>query len=86
MKNIMYFGGSCPALSALLRPPFPTLQPPLDIKQFFQFSMDNAAAVNLFPNFTAKNFSMKREDQRAPLDKNIRLDCVVAKESYFLKS
>ncbi|XP_075443049.1 zinc finger protein 385D isoform X2 [Ascaphus truei] len=53
MKNIMYFGGSCPALSALLRPPFPTLQQPLDIKQFFQFSLDNAAAVNLFPNFTA---------------------------------
>ncbi|XP_066440964.1 zinc finger protein 385D isoform X2 [Eleutherodactylus coqui] len=55
MRNIMYFGGTCqsPALSALMRPPLPTLQPPLDIKQFLPFSLDAAAAINLFPNLTA---------------------------------
>lgn len=55
MRNIMYFGGTCqsPALSALVRPPLPTLQPPLDIKQFLPFSLDAAAAINLFPNITA---------------------------------
>ncbi|KAM8967067.1 zinc finger protein 385D [Pelodytes ibericus] len=48
-------GGTCqsPALSALIRPPLPTLHPPLDIKQFLPFAWDNAAAINLFPNFTA---------------------------------
>ncbi|XP_069068162.1 zinc finger protein 385D [Pleurodeles waltl] len=56
MRNIMYFGGTCqsPALPALVRSPIPTLQPPLDIKSFFPFSLDSAAAaaaVNLFPNF-----------------------------------
>ncbi|XP_053570198.1 zinc finger protein 385D [Bombina bombina] len=55
MRNIMYFGGTCPnsALSALIRPPLPTLQHPLDIKQFLPFSLDNATAVNFFPNFNA---------------------------------
>ncbi|XP_063778275.1 zinc finger protein 385D isoform X2 [Pseudophryne corroboree] len=55
MRNIMYFGGTCqsPALSALVRPPFPTLQLPLDIKQLLPFSLDSAAAINLFPNLTA---------------------------------
>ncbi|KAG8572978.1 hypothetical protein GDO81_012237 [Engystomops pustulosus] len=55
MRNIMYFGGTCPspALSALVRPPLPTLHPPLDIKQFLPFSLDTAAAINLFPNLTA---------------------------------
>ncbi|XP_053321979.1 zinc finger protein 385D [Spea bombifrons] len=54
MRNIMYFGGTCqsPALSALIRPPLPTLHPPLDIKQFLPFAWDNAGAINLFPNFT----------------------------------
>ncbi|XP_018425735.1 PREDICTED: zinc finger protein 385D [Nanorana parkeri] len=52
MRNIMYFGGMCqsPALSALLRPPLPTMQPPLDLKQIFPFSLDSTAAINLFPN------------------------------------
>uniref|UniRef100_A0A8C5WBF6 Zinc finger protein 385D n=1 Tax=Leptobrachium leishanense TaxID=445787 RepID=A0A8C5WBF6_9ANUR len=54
MRNIMYFGGTCqsPALSALIRPPLPTLHPPFDIKQFLPITWDNAAAFNLFPNFT----------------------------------
>lgn len=52
----MYFGGTCQsaALPALVRSPIPTLQPPLDIKSFFPFALDSAAAaaaVNLFPNF-----------------------------------
>ncbi|XP_075068432.1 zinc finger protein 385D isoform X2 [Mixophyes fleayi] len=55
MRNIMYFGGTCqsPALSALVRPPFPTFQLPLDIKHFLPFSLDSSAAINLFPNLTA---------------------------------
>ncbi|XP_029445152.1 zinc finger protein 385D isoform X3 [Rhinatrema bivittatum] len=55
MRNIMYFGGSCqsPALPALVRPQLAALQPPLDIKSFLPFSLDTAAAVNLFPNFNA---------------------------------
>ncbi|XP_077347538.1 zinc finger protein 385D isoform X2 [Lithobates pipiens] len=55
MRNIMYFGGTCqsPALSALLRPPLPTLQPPLDLKQLLPFSLDSSSAINLFPNLTA---------------------------------
>nr|DBA24943.1 TPA: hypothetical protein GDO54_012532 [Pyxicephalus adspersus] len=55
MRNIMYFGGMCQsaALSALLRPPLPTLQPPLDLKQILPFSLENTAAINLFPNLTA---------------------------------
>ncbi|OCT74155.1 zinc finger protein 385D [Xenopus laevis] len=55
MRNIMYFGGTChsPALSALVRPPLPALQTPLDIKQFLPFTLDGGAAVNLLPNFTA---------------------------------
>ncbi|KAM4704677.1 zinc finger protein 385D isoform 2-T2 [Rhinophrynus dorsalis] len=54
MRNIMYFGGTCqsPALSALVRPPLPALQTPLDIKQFLPFTLDGGSAVNLFPNFT----------------------------------
>ncbi|XP_069504967.1 zinc finger protein 385D isoform X2 [Ambystoma mexicanum] len=55
MRNIMYFGGTCqsPALPTLVRSPLPALQPTLDIKSFFPFSLDSAtaAAVNLFPNF-----------------------------------
>ncbi|XP_033022167.1 zinc finger protein 385D isoform X1 [Lacerta agilis] len=48
-------GGTCqsPALPALVRPPAPALQPPLDIKPFLPFPLDTAAAVNLFPNFNA---------------------------------
>ncbi|XP_049726844.1 zinc finger protein 385D isoform X3 [Elephas maximus indicus] len=48
-------GGTCqsPALPALVRPPAPPLQPSLDIKPFLPFSLDTAAAVNLFPNFNA---------------------------------
>ncbi|XP_061442257.1 zinc finger protein 385D isoform X4 [Rhineura floridana] len=48
-------GGTCqsPALPALVRPPAPPLQPPLDIKHFLPFPLDTAAAVNLFPNFNA---------------------------------
>ncbi|CAH2282764.1 zinc finger 385D [Pelobates cultripes] len=55
MRHIMYFGGTCqsPALSALIRPPLPTLHPSFDIKQFLPFTWDNAAAINLFPNFIA---------------------------------
>ncbi|XP_040289286.1 zinc finger protein 385D isoform X1 [Bufo bufo] len=55
MRNIMYFGGTCqsPALSALVRPPLPTFQPTLDIKQFLPFSLEAAAAMNIFPNLTA---------------------------------
>lgn len=59
MRNIMYFGGTCqsPALSALVRPPLPTLQPPLDLKQILPFSLDTTAAINLFPNLTASQAS-----------------------------
>ncbi|KAF7238295.1 hypothetical protein EYD10_15014 [Varanus komodoensis] len=48
-------GGTCqsPALPALVRPPAPPLQPSLDIKPFLPFPLDTAAAVNLFPNFSA---------------------------------
>ncbi|KAG8442929.1 hypothetical protein GDO86_011661 [Hymenochirus boettgeri] len=55
MRNIMYFGGTChsPALSALIRPPLPALQTPLDIKQLLPFALDGGAAVNLLPNFAA---------------------------------
>ncbi|KAM5157256.1 zinc finger protein 385D isoform 2-T2 [Mantella aurantiaca] len=55
MRNIMYFGGMCPspALSALVRPPLPTLQHPLDLKQILPFSLDSTAAINFFPNLTA---------------------------------
>ncbi|KAE8596697.1 hypothetical protein XENTR_v10016203 [Xenopus tropicalis] len=56
MRNIMYFaGGTChsSALSALVRPPLPALQTPLDIKQFLPFTLDGGAAVNLLPNFTS---------------------------------
>ncbi|XP_041421938.1 zinc finger protein 385D isoform X2 [Xenopus laevis] len=54
MRNIMYFGGTChsPALSALIRPPLPALQTPLDIKQFLPFNLDGGATVNLLQNFT----------------------------------
>ncbi|XP_068092234.1 zinc finger protein 385D isoform X2 [Hyperolius riggenbachi] len=57
MRNIMYFGGTCqsPALSALIRPPLPTLQPPLDLKQLLPFTLDNAGAINLFPSLAAKH-------------------------------
>nr|XP_033785835.1 zinc finger protein 385D isoform X8 [Geotrypetes seraphini] len=55
MRNIMYFGGTCqsPALPALVRPQLAALPQPLDLKPFLPFSLDTAAAVNLFPNFNA---------------------------------
>ncbi|XP_007893667.1 zinc finger protein 385D isoform X4 [Callorhinchus milii] len=55
MKTIMYLGSACQsnALSALMRPAVPAMQPALDVKPFLPFPLDTAAAVSLFPNFNA---------------------------------
>ncbi|KAK1173435.1 zinc finger protein 385D-like isoform X1 [Acipenser oxyrinchus oxyrinchus] len=67
MGNSMYFGSTCQnaVLPALVRPPFPPVQPTLDLKPFLPFPLDTA--VNLFPNFNASLVGISsRTDQFQP--------------------
>ncbi|XP_033914812.2 zinc finger protein 385D-like isoform X3 [Acipenser ruthenus] len=61
------FGSTCQnaVLPALVRPPFPPVQPTLDLKPFLPFPLDTA--VNLFPNFNASLVGISsRTDQFQP--------------------
>ncbi|KAJ8354477.1 hypothetical protein SKAU_G00220440 [Synaphobranchus kaupii] len=65
----MYFGNACQnaILPTLVRPPLPTVQPTLDMKQFLSFPLDATATVNLFPNFSANMIGISRTEQSSPI-------------------
>ncbi|XP_058878917.1 zinc finger protein 385D-like isoform X3 [Acipenser ruthenus] len=52
-RMALNLGSTCQnaVLPALMRPPFPPMQPTLDLKPFLPFPLDTA--VSLFPNFSA---------------------------------
>ncbi|XP_061107891.1 zinc finger protein 385D isoform X2 [Conger conger] len=65
----MYFGNACQnaILPTLVRPPLPTVQPSLDMKQFLPFPLDTTTTVNLFPNFSANMIGISRTEQGSPI-------------------
>ncbi|KAJ8290655.1 hypothetical protein GJAV_G00015930 [Gymnothorax javanicus] len=65
----MYFGNTCQnaILPALVRPPLPTVQPSLDMKQFFPFPLDSTTTLSLFPNFSTNVVGISRTEQSSPI-------------------
>lgn len=55
MDSTMFFGNTCQngLMPTLVRPPLPTVQPTLTVKQFLPFPLDTASAISLFPGFNA---------------------------------
>ncbi|XP_058878919.1 zinc finger protein 385D-like isoform X6 [Acipenser ruthenus] len=66
-RMALNLGSTCQnaVLPALMRPPFPPMQPTLDLKPFLPFPLDTA--VSLFPNFSASLVGISsRTDQFQP--------------------